>query len=168
MLTYRYLYTPLGTLLLAGQENCLEVIRIPRETELPSPHSDWVEDDSCLQAVVDQLNRYFSGELKAFSLKLNPQGSVFQKKAWDALLTIPYGETISYEEQAMRIGQPTASRAVGMANGKNPIPIIIPCHRVIGKDGSLTGFSSGLNAKKYLLALENPQEGKKGEQLGLF
>ena len=160
--------TTLGFLLLAGKADCLQAIRIPRETERPIPNPKWIEDESCLQTAVDQLLLYFDGKLKSFDLCLDPQGSDFQKKAWNALLTIPYGKTISYGEQAALIGQPTASRAVGMANGKNPIPIIIPCHRVIGKDGSLTGFSSGLNAKQFLLALENPQEGKSGEQLGLF
>ncbi|MGH1366390.1 MAG: methylated-DNA--[protein]-cysteine S-methyltransferase [Calditrichia bacterium] len=168
METYRYLDSPLGPLLLAGRGEILQHIFIPREKEKANPDSSWVETDDCLVEAARQLTAYFSGSLETFSLQLDPQGTDFQKKVWGALQSIPFGKTISYGQLAMNISQPTASRAVGMANGKNPIPIIIPCHRVIGQDGSLTGFSSGLAAKRLLLKLEQNPEGKSGEQLGLF
>jgi len=103
---------------------------------------------------MEQLEAYFKGELTQFDLELNAQGTQFQKMVWQELVKIPYGEIISYSELAKRIGNPNASRAVGMANGKNPISIIIPCHRVIGKNGSLTGFGGGLEVKKNLLEFE--------------
>ena len=104
-----------------------------------------------------QLHAYFSGELENFTVPLSPEGTPFQQKVWSELLKIPYGETISYGELARRIGNPNASRAVGLANGSNPIPIIIPCHRVIGSDGKLTGYGGGLPIKEKLLALEKRQ-----------
>jgi methylated-DNA-[protein]-cysteine S-methyltransferase len=117
----------------------------------------WTEDGSLFQGAIRQLCEYFAGERKIFSLKLSPQGTDFQKAVWSALQKIPYGETISYKQLAERIGKPKAVRAVGAANGANPIPIIIPCHRVIGHDGSLTGFGGGLPLKKRLLELESRQ-----------
>ncbi len=112
-----------------------------------------------------QLERYFSGKLFTFDLELAPEGSVFQRQVWQALQEIPYGETRTYGEVASSMGQPSSTRAVGGANGANPIPIVIPCHRVLGSDGSLTGFGGGLAAKKLLLLLEarhrpHPQEGQ--------
>jgi methylated-DNA-[protein]-cysteine S-methyltransferase len=113
-----------------------------------------VEDAGPFREVVRQLKAYFDGQLKAFDLPLAPQGTEFQRQVWRALQTIPYGRTKSYGEIARRLGRPEASRAVGAANGQNPIPVIIPCHRVIGADGSLTGFGGGLPIKRKLLALE--------------
>jgi methylated-DNA-[protein]-cysteine S-methyltransferase len=107
--------------------------------------------------VVDQLKSYFAGERKAFDLPLVLEGTTFQERVWTALQNIPYGETVSYKVLAERVGSPKAVRAVGAANGANPIPIIIPCHRVIGNDGSLTGFGGGLPLKKRLLELESRQ-----------
>ena len=107
-----------------------------------------------LSRAADMLREYFEGKRKVFDLPLNPEGTDFQKKAWNALLTIPYGQTRSYKEQAEVVGNAKACRAVGAANGKNPISIIIPCHRVIGTDGSLVGFGGGLAVKKALLDLE--------------
>lgn len=107
-----------------------------------------------LELASQQLKEYFLGARKTFDIPLNLKGTEFQKKVWKALLTIPYGKAISYSDQAQKIKNPKAVRCVGTTNGKNPIPIIIPCHRVIGKDGSLTGFGGGLPAKKYLLELE--------------
>jgi len=104
-----------------------------------------------------QLNAYFAGELREFEIPLLMEGTEFQKRVWKALLAIPYGETISYGELAKKIGEPKAVRAVGAANGQNPIPIIVPCHRVIGSDGSLTGFGGGIENKKRLLELESRQ-----------
>ena len=116
-----------------------------------------------------QLDGYFAGKRTAFDLAFQPEGSPFQLAVWRALLDIPYGETVSYGEIARRIGEPvSASRAVGAANGDNPIPIIIPCHRVIGADGSLTGFGGGLPVKTFLLELEDRVAQKPGKQLGLF
>lgn len=103
---------------------------------------------------IDELSAYLSGELKEFSLKLEPEGTAFQKKVWNELMRIPFGETTSYGALASLLGDPNLSRAVGMANGKNPIAIVIPCHRVIGSDGSLTGYAGGLDRKKALLQLE--------------
>jgi methylated-DNA-[protein]-cysteine S-methyltransferase len=104
--------------------------------------------------VLDQLREYFAGERTAFALELAPAGTEFQRRAWRALQAIPFGRTASYQQQAARLGKPRAMRAVGAANGKNPIPIVVPCHRVIGKDGSLTGFGGGLDTKRWLLEHE--------------
>ena len=117
----------------------------------------WKEDNAPFAEVTRQLQAYFSGELKEFDLPLAPEGTEFQLRVWNSLRTIPYGETISYAQLAQKIGNPQAVRAVGLANGSNPIPIIVPCHRVIGSDGSLTGFGGGLANKQKLLALESRQ-----------
>ena len=114
-------------------------------------------DKRAFDELEQQLRAYFSGELENFTVPLSPEGTPFQQKVWSELLKIPYGETISYGELARRIGNPNASRAVGLANGSNPIPIIIPCHRVIGSNGKLTGYGGGLPIKEKLLALEKRQ-----------
>ncbi|MFN0148696.1 MAG: methylated-DNA--[protein]-cysteine S-methyltransferase [Dehalococcoidia bacterium] len=115
----------------------------------------WVEeDDGLIRAARTQFAAYFRGELTEFDLPLAPAGTPFQLQVWEALRGIPYGETISYGELARRIGRPAASRAVGAANGHNPIGIVVPCHRVIGANGSLTGYGGGLDRKRTLLALE--------------
>lgn len=119
------------------------------------PH--WRESAEYLGETVRQLLAYFAGELEAFDLPLVPQGTPFQLAVWKRLCEIPYGETISYGELARRVGNPNASRAVGLANGSNPIPIVIPCHRVIGSNGKLTGYGGGLPIKEKLLALERRQ-----------
>lgn len=118
---------------------------------------EWREDKEPLREVIRQLRAYFARELETFDLTLAPEGTHFQRDVWNHLRGIPYGETISYGELAKRVGNPKASRAVGAANGQNPIPIIIPCHRVIGSDGKLTGFGGGLPIKEKLLALEQRQ-----------
>jgi len=118
---------------------------------------EWREDKVPLREVIQQLRAYFAKELETFKLTLAPEGTDFQQSVWNELCGIPYGETISYGELAKRVGNPKASRAVGAANGQNPIPIIIPCHRVIGSDGKLTGFGGGLPIKQKLLALEQRQ-----------
>ena len=114
--------------------------------------------NAIIHATRRQLEEYFSGKRREFDLPLDVQGSVFQKRAWKELSKIPYGETISYQEQARRLGDAKKARAVGLANGKNPVGIIVPCHRVIGKNGKLTGFAAGLGAKQYLLDLEKATE----------
>jgi methylated-DNA-[protein]-cysteine S-methyltransferase len=113
-----------------------------------------------LDAAASQLRSYFAGELTRFDLPLALEGTSFQRSVWTGLLTIPYGETVSYGDLARRIGQPSASRAVGLANGRNPVAIIVPCHRVIGADGSLTGYGGGMDRKRYLLALEQRFSGQ--------
>lgn len=120
----------------------------------------WQRDDAALNPVRQQLMAYFAGELKDFDLPMRGRGTAFQETVWTALRDIPYGETISYGELARRIGQPTAARAVGLANGQNPISIIVPCHRVIGANGTLTGYGGGLPRKKWLLAHEASRSGK--------
>jgi methylated-DNA-[protein]-cysteine S-methyltransferase len=120
---------------------------VPRDDEFP-----------VLKAAAEQLTAYFGGELKLFELPLTPEGTAFQRSVWDALLKIPYGQTRSYMQMAIVIGAPKAVRAVGAANGQNPIPIVIPCHRVIGSNGKLTGFGGGLPLKRQLLDLEAPQK----------
>jgi methylated-DNA-[protein]-cysteine S-methyltransferase len=114
----------------------------------------WMRAEAPLAGVVEQLKAYFAGALRDFNAPLAPQGTPFQQRVWRCLREIPYGETISYSELATRVGNPQAFRAVGLANGQNPIPILIPCHRVIGKDGTLVGYGGGLHIKEKLLALE--------------
>jgi methylated-DNA-[protein]-cysteine S-methyltransferase len=152
--SYSYLESPVGRLLLAGDTRGLRLVRFPGERGAVRPLTDWRRDDGAFAEAIAQLEEYFAGERREFSLPLQPVGTPFQKAVWSALRTIPYGTTISYGELARRIGQPSASRAVGAANGANPLPIIVPCHRVIGADRSLTGFGGGLETKRFLLALE--------------
>jgi methylated-DNA-[protein]-cysteine S-methyltransferase len=155
--SYAYFESPIGTLLLASNESGLCQITFPAPDGPALPDSEWQENPSSLTEPVRQLRAYFAGELETFDLPLTPQGTAFQKRVWDELCQIPYGETISYGDLARRIGNPNASRAVGLANGSNPIPIVIPCHRVIGSNGKLTGYGGGLPIKEKLLALERRQ-----------
>lgn len=143
--------SPVGNLEITGTETALQEIRFLGEK---GKVSDKIPDS--LQEVVRQLNEYFLGNRKSFKLELDFGGTVFQKQVWNELIKIPFGKTISYLELAERLGNPKVIRAAASANGKNPIPILIPCHRVIGKNGSLTGFSGGLERKKWLLEHENP------------
>lgn len=150
---YRYIHSKIGPLMLAGN-TALEQIRFPVKGEGKAPGKGWVEDNTIFSDAVSQLVQYFEGRLKQFDLDLQPQGTGFQRRVWQALLTIPYGATVTYGEIAEQIRNPKAFRAVGLANKCNPIPIIIPCHRVIGKNGKLTGFAGGLDIKQALLDLE--------------
>ena len=145
--------TPVGELFIAGRDGKLTdvLFRRPRKG-FPGPM--WEKSDKPFGEVKKQLAEYFRGKRRKFDLKLAPEGTPFQLAAWRQLRRIPYGKTISYGEQASRIGNPKAARAVGAANGENPISIIVPCHRVIGADGRLTGFGGGLGKKKKLLELE--------------
>ncbi|HSL61326.1 MAG TPA: methylated-DNA--[protein]-cysteine S-methyltransferase [Desulfotignum sp.] len=145
--------SPVGQLLVGGEEK-LQFISFPRGKQVISPGPDWTDDHRPFSRVLSQLDNYFNRTLTRFSLDFALDGTPFQRRVWQELAKIPYGTTISYGELARRIGNPAASRAVGMANAKNPIPIIIPCHRVIGADGTLTGFGGGLDVKQKLLALE--------------
>jgi methylated-DNA-[protein]-cysteine S-methyltransferase len=148
--------SPVGPLLLAGDAQALR--RVSFESKRSSPQqADWKQNRGAFAEVIRQLQAYFRGELKEFDLPLAMEGTEFQLRVWNKLREIPYGETISYAQLAGRIGNPKAVRAVGLANGSNPIPIIVPCHRVIGSDGSLTGFGGGLTTKRKLLELENKQ-----------
>ena len=148
---YSKLDSPIGELLLTSDGAALTRLYLrPAEART----AQWKRDDAMLKNAREQLRAYFDGELKQFDLPLKMGGSGFQQTVWDALCEIPYGETTSYGEIARRIGQPTAPRAVGLANGQNPIAIIVPCHRVIGANGALTGYGGGLPRKKWLLAHE--------------
>ncbi len=154
---YTTFESPVGTLLLAGGVNALRLVSFETSKHAAPPQSDWKLDKRPFAEVIRQLQAYFRGELKVFDVPLAMEGTEFQLRVWNALREIPYGETISYAQLAERIGNPQAVRAVGLANGSNPIPIIVPCHRVIGSDGSLTGFGGGLSTKKKLLELESKQ-----------
>lgn len=149
--------SPIGGLLLAGDENGLRLVHFASGRRPKSPEQGWIEDRAPFQEVIRQLQSYFEGKRKEFDLPLVLDGTDFQLLVWRHLQKIPYGETVSYGQLAKRIGKPDASRAVGLANGSNPIPIIIPCHRVIGSNGDLTGFGGGIPLKKKLLALESRQ-----------
>jgi methylated-DNA-[protein]-cysteine S-methyltransferase len=148
--------SPVGALLLvAGEPGLTHILFASSGRTKPDPA--WHEDGAPLRETMAQLRAYFAGELERFDLPLAPEGTAFQQSVWTKLGEIPYGETISYGELARRVGNPKASRAVGLANGQNPIPIIIPCHRVIGSNGKLTGYGGGLPIKEKLLALERRQ-----------
>lgn len=151
---YRYLNTPIGDLLLAGDEEGLSLVSFPEGSMRREPEADWIYSEKPFVEASKQLEDYFAGSLKEFNLALKPTGTEFQLAVLDELQKIPYGTTTSYGDIAARIGRPKAVRAVGAANGRNPLPIIIPCHRVVGSSGDLTGFGGGLPTKKALLRLE--------------
>jgi methylated-DNA-[protein]-cysteine S-methyltransferase len=156
------LATPLGELVLAASDATLAGVFFPTSRHGPPPagRAGWAEDDghdsssALLAQSRQQLLEYFAGTRTAFDLPLEPSGSAFQRRVWAALRAIPYGATLSYSELARRLGDPRATRAVGAANAKNPIPIIVPCHRVVGAGGQLTGFGGGLDRKRWLLEHE--------------
>jgi methylated-DNA-[protein]-cysteine S-methyltransferase len=149
---YTQIPSPIGPLLLVGDEHGhLQQLHM-------SPHRinpEWVEASEPFAKAIDQLDQYFEGGRTEFDVELDMRGTDFQKDVWNALLTIPYGETRSYGEIARQIGRPDRARAVGAANGSNPVSLIVPCHRVIGADGSLTGYGGGLDRKRFLLDLES-------------
>ncbi len=154
-MNYCYLDTLIGTLLLAGDQTAIRYISFPKNGRAQDAQPGWTAGSTVpLEEAARQLREYFAGRRRSFELPLAPAGTAFQKKVWSRLQEIPYGETISYGELAARVGNSKASRAVGAANGRNPIPIVIPCHRVIGANGKLTGFGGGLPMKESLLALE--------------
>lgn len=157
MLFYCHHSSPVGPLLLVSKSAALTEINFPVNGQARPADATWQMREEAFREVVRQLDAYFSGNLETFDIELAPRGTRFQQRVWEELLRIPYGETISYGELARRIGNPNASRAVGLANGSNPIPIIIPCHRVIGSNGKLTGYGGGLPIKEKLLALEKRQ-----------
>jgi methylated-DNA-[protein]-cysteine S-methyltransferase len=146
--------SPVGPLLLAGDQEHLQSIEF-EQGRRPHDRREWREAETAvLRRAAAQLLEYFAGLRRDFQLPLAPRGTPFQRAAWQALAQIPYGQTRSYAEQAAAIGRPTATRAIGAANGRNPLPIVLPCHRVIGANGALTGFGGGLDAKRWLLAHE--------------
>ncbi len=146
--------SPIGLLTLAGHRDVLTNLVMEGGAHLPPDRTRWVRDEEAFSDAVAQIEAYFAGERVGFDVALRPDGTSFQRRVWDALSEIPYGETCSYGEIARRIGQPGAARAVGIATGRNPIPIIVPCHRVIGANGTLTGYAGGLETKRALLDLE--------------
>ena len=152
--------SPLGPLSAAASDHGIHAIGFPEPRHPPVRDAGWRDGTHpLLDALRARLDAYFAGTLRSFDLPLAPRGTEFQKSVWRALATIPYGRTASYAALAAMVGNAGASRAVGAANGRNPIPIVVPCHRVIGADGSLTGFGGGLPAKRFLLALEGALPG---------
>ena len=151
---YTYAASPIGQLLLAGSADALQVIGFPHGDKARRADIGWERYGEPFKKTARQLNEYFAGERREFELELAPEGTKFQVEVLEALRGIPYGETRTYRDIAEAVGRPKAVRAVGNANGRNPLPIVIPCHRVIGSDGSLTGFGGGIEAKRYLLDLE--------------
>jgi methylated-DNA-[protein]-cysteine S-methyltransferase len=149
MTLYDTIDTPIGALLLAGDGRELSAVRIDG-----APGAGWRRDAAPFREAAAQLRAYFAGELRDFDLPLAPRGTDFQRRVWSALREIPYGQTIAYAELAAAVGRPRAARAVGAANGRNPIAVVIPCHRVIGSGGALTGYGGGLARKRLLLDLE--------------
>ncbi|AYC33260.1 methylated-DNA--[protein]-cysteine S-methyltransferase [Pseudomonas cavernae] len=150
---YRYHHSPLGPLLIAGDEQGLRLLHMDaaQPWELAA---DWHPDQGELNEACRQLDQYFAGRRQTFELQLAPVGTAFQRQVWQALQEIPYGRTWSYAELARHIAKPEAVRAVGTANGANPLAVVIPCHRVIGSNGTLTGYAGGLERKRLLLQLE--------------
>ena len=146
--------SPYGPLTLVADDGILCGLYMTEQRHRPPEESFGPRDETLFAEAEEQLQAYFSGDLKEFSLELHLQGTPFQRTVWDQLRKIPYGETRSYGELAAALGNPSASRAVGLANGKNPIGIIVPCHRVVGADGSLTGYGGGLDRKRRLLDFE--------------
>jgi methylated-DNA-[protein]-cysteine S-methyltransferase len=154
---YRTVDSPVGLLTLAGHDEVLTHLRMDDQAHPPAGREAWIRDDEAFPKVVAQLVAYFAGELTEFDVAFELAGTAFQRRVWSALLDIPYGETASYGDVARRIGHPTAYRAVGLANGRNPVAVIVPCHRVIGSSGTLTGYGGGLDRKRLLLELERSQ-----------
>lgn len=153
---YTIIKSPMCDIILVGDEDGLRNLHLntlkgKRTFEI---EKSWIQSEEFFSKVIEQLDKYFSGELTNFTIKLNPSGTDYQKKVWNEISKINYNEILTYKDIAIRIGNPNASRAVGMANSKNPIPIIIPCHRVIGSNGKLTGFAHGLEIKEELIKLE--------------
>jgi methylated-DNA-[protein]-cysteine S-methyltransferase len=146
--------SPLGELLLTSDGDALTGLYLPRRGVRPAPAPGGRPDCAVFREARGQLGAYFGGKLRTFSLPLAPGGTEFQQLVWRELCNIPFGATASYAEVARRIGRPTASRAVGAANGSNPISIVVPCHRVVGADGTLTGYGGGLDRKEWLLRHE--------------
>ncbi|MET0863891.1 MAG: methylated-DNA--[protein]-cysteine S-methyltransferase [Nakamurella sp.] len=156
MIRHGIIDTPVGPLTLVGDDGALSGVYYAEHVRRPPPEFFGARDDAAFAAVVDQLNEYFAGERRSFELELRPNGNAFQHKVWAQLIRIPYAETRTYGQLAAALGDTRLARAVGAANGQNPLSIIVPCHRVIGSDGKLTGYAGGLERKRFLLELETP------------
>lgn len=162
--------SPVGPLTLVAAGGALTGLYLEAQRHLPGPAEFGAPGDPAgapFAAAAAQLGAYFAGELTDFDLELEPAGTPFQRKVWMALRAIPYGQTVTYGQLAAGLGAPGSSRAVGLANGKNPISIVVPCHRVVGSDGGLTGYGGGLPRKRFLLDLERGAAGRPGELPGL-
>ena len=159
MITTTTMQSPVGTLTLTAVDGRLTGLHMDGQRHAPAASPDWERDDAGLAAVVEQLEDYFAGRRESFDVPLDLAGTAFQRSVWAGLLEIPYGETMSYGELARRVGRPGASRAVGLANGRNPVAIIVPCHRVIGANGTMTGYGGGLDRKVWLLDHERSRRG---------
>lgn len=151
---YTWLESPIGRLLLAARDTGLVLLAFEAGRRPARPAADWTPADRPFREPARQLRAYFAGRLREFDLPLQPQGTAFERQVWQELTRIPYGQTISYGELAGQVGRPSAARAVGLANGRNPLSVVIPCHRVIGANGSLTGYGGGLENKRWLLEHE--------------
>jgi methylated-DNA-[protein]-cysteine S-methyltransferase len=149
------LASPIGPLTLTAVDGELTGLHMHEQRHAPVDGDTWVRDDAAFKDVAGQLDAYFAGELERFDIDLDLRGTDFQRRVWAGLLEIPYGETISYGELARRVGSPKGSRAVGLANGRNPVAVIVPCHRVVAGDGGIGGYGGGLERKEFLLALES-------------
>lgn len=156
------LASPIGQLLLVGRPGVLTGLYVSDHERCPPAGADWVEDDAAFADARRQLDEYFGGERTTFDLEIDLEGAgtPFQVKVWQALLDIPFGQTITYGEQARRIGSPSAFRAVGAANGRNPVSVVVPCHRVVGASGALTGYGWGTERKSWLLQHEGVAQPK--------
>jgi methylated-DNA-[protein]-cysteine S-methyltransferase len=159
---YTWEDSPVGRLLIAGDERGLHFVLFEQGRTPAAPAPGWQEDPAAVADAVTQLREYFAGTRRRFDLPLAPSGTPFQRRVWEALRQVPYGETVSYGELARRVGCPNGSRAVGLANGANPLSIVVPCHRVVGASGRLVGYGGGLRAKQWLLALEQGSTGVLG------
>lgn len=151
---YTYLDSPIGQIFVAGDGEAVSQISFTTGHQVRHPEPGWIDDGAPLRIATEQLEQYFAGERRRFDLRLAMRGTAFQKRAWEVLLTIPFGEAWSYGQVAEVLGSPGAARAVGRANATNHLPIVVPCHRVVGADGTLTGFGGGLSAKQWLLRFE--------------
>jgi methylated-DNA-[protein]-cysteine S-methyltransferase len=163
---YSYIDSPLGRMFAQGDGQFLTALYMPSHKGWEGPDASWQQSDAPFAAVREQLTEYFAGDRQEFDVPLKVAGTPFQQRVWKELVRIPFGTTITYAELARRVGKPTASRAVGHANGRNPISIIVPCHRVIGADGKLTGYAGGVDKKEWLLAWE--RRATKAEPSDLF
>ncbi|OGO27550.1 MAG: cysteine methyltransferase [Chloroflexi bacterium RBG_16_54_18] len=157
-ITYTIMTSPLGRILVARNAEGLTCINFQDGTEAVSPQAGWRERASDLADATAQLEAYFRGELQQFEIPLAPYGTTFQRQVWQTMRAIPYGQTLTYAELARRVGRPQAARAVGGASSCNPLPVVVPCHRVVGSDGSLTGYAGGLHLKQALLDLERGKQ----------
>ena len=166
--THTIIDSPLGELTLVSHDGALTGLYYPGHWYLPDPATYGVRADSGFEEVEEQLGEYFAGERTAFELRTSTTGDAFQERVWQLIARIPYGETTTYGELARELGDPAIARAVGGAVGRNPLSIVVPCHRVVGKDGKLTGYAGGLERKRLLLDLETPSGVPAGSAARLF